>query len=198
MTKADRGLIAIGLALGVFVVLAFLQDDGPTMLPPALVKTGDSLEATKPVLDSQLASNVAQRAASGTAGRVASSAAKAAQDRANEERARGDSLDALARALGSNAEAWRAVAESRQIENDSLRSVIRSKDTQLAHLEQDTTSLRVDLRAVNLRLAAVESHAVDLRLELEKPRPQCNTKCKLAWTAGGVLLDQVASILARK
>lgn len=160
------GLIV--LALGWFLIGRIFPDNPPG--PTENETRADSLRITKPVdqalIDSSQARIVAREPSSAAADR----AARSAQERANRERRRADSLAAIA----STADEWRAAHDSRVIENGELRTAIVEKDKTIFNLKADTTDLRLQLGIVQRRLKTTEDVNEGLIEDLAKAR-----RCKI-------------------
>lgn len=126
----------------------------------------DSLAITKPNDQMLIDSSNARITARGVASGRASTAALAAQDRANRARRRADSL-AIVRQ-------WDSAYTARTQEATDLRIAADSNARVIANLKADTTDLRDQLGIVTRRLEKTESVVVGLRWDLQQAR-----KCKI-------------------
>lgn len=141
-------------ALGWFVVGRLFPSNPPG--PTQGQISSDSLKATKPAEQALIDSSNARIAARVPVSTLANASARASQDRANRERARADSLAALAAQQAGNAVAWKNAYVARDSEAVELRSTIASDNTIIFNLKADTTDLRFQLKTVNKRLSDTE------------------------------------------
>lgn len=172
-------------ALGWFLIGRIFPDNPPG--PTENETRADSLRITKPIdqalIDSAQARIVAREPSSAAADR----AARSAQERANRERRRADSLAAIA----STADEWRAAHDSRAIENGELRTAIVEKDKTIFNLKADTTDLRLQLGIVNKRLKTTEDVNEGLIEDLAKAR-----RCKIVGLVNCPSRIQTAALTA--
>lgn len=157
-------IIAV-LWAGWFLIGRLLPSNPPG--PTKSEKTSDSLAITKPIDQALIDSSNARIRARGGASAAAETAARRAQDRANNAKRRADSL-AIARE-------WESAYIARTEEADSLKSVVAFSATVIFNLKADTTDLRGQLSIVNKRLKTTEDVNAGLRKDLDHAR-----ECKIA------------------
>lgn len=160
------GLVAIVIV--VFLLGRIFPDNPPG--PTESQTRSDSLRITKPIDQALIDSSNARIASREPSSAAADRAARSAEQRANRERRRADSLAAIA----STADEWRAAHDSRVIENGELRTAIVEKDKTIFNLKADTTDLRLQLGVVNKRLKTTEDVNEGLFEDVEKAR-----RCKI-------------------
>lgn len=171
MTLEER--LGVLVALG-FAAMLLLQRCGRDRAEPAhITKTADSLEATRPALDSQLAR-------SARAGDSSAKAQRRIQRLEQQARARADSLARVADSLAAIAAASKTAQDSArhyaaaydraQASNDELRTALAQKDERITLLVADTTRLSIDKDSALARLSAVEAFNDRLRRELAVAR----------------------------
>lgn len=176
VTKEDRAALLLTIGFAAIVLLYYVDGQGAGV-PADITKTADSLEATRPALDSQLAR-------SARAGDSSARVQRQLQLRERRIRARADSLERLADSLAAigaaatsaadSAKAYAAAYELEKATADSLRAENQAKDARIQLLVADTTRLAGDRDSLQRRNQALEAFTMRLRSELAKA-----TECKL-------------------
>lgn len=164
-------LIILALIVG-YVFKSCHRNDDESKIPPAIVKTIDSLDRTKPEFE-QTQDSLRRAVSRDTvvAGRH-KVAAKAFGDAADRTGARGDSLAGVARTALDSAAAWRKAYEERTRETVQLRMVIAETDSAYQSERSARITLSNAYGADTLRRIAVEKLNAGLRKtidDLERP-----------------------------
>lgn len=205
VTTAGRRLFIAALLL--LAALTVLYEP-PDPAPPALQRTADSLDLTRPALDSQLARSDTAGEASARAQRELVQRERSARAAANRARAAADSLAEIAArtaSADSAAQAWYLAYLERTKERDSLRAELGAKGARIDLLVADSMRLSDDKRELLARNVALEKFTADLRVAIARasectiltwPRKvRCPTRKETAVTV--LLIDRTLQLAGR-
>lgn len=165
------GIAIAILAIG-FVVKS-CDDPSPLKLPPAIVKTIDSLDTTKPAFDAEQDS--LRKAVAGAAERAMryKLAAEAFQGRTRAAEALADSLARVAQATNAPDSAWRKAYDARTVEAVGLRRQVALTDSAYRSEHAALMKLSIAYGADTLRRISVEKLNAGLRQTIEELERPC-------------------------
>lgn len=165
----DRAALVVTLAFVILLGLWFVDRGKRSGMAPATAALNDSLERTKPAFDSGVAARAALDSARARQDAQLAAAARRALTRASQEKARADSLGAIADHSAGDAAAWQAAYASRTHEAAGWRTAIDTLNQRVDSLKAANDTLRFERdRILRPRLAATERLNLGLKTDLAR------------------------------
>jgi chromosome segregation ATPase len=198
----DRvALVVVLLGLGLTMLSIFHKSPAPS---DAITKTADSLASTRPAVEARLDSSAESGRKSAAAQRAIKTREAASEQLADQERARGDSLERRANAahtLQLQVSFLQSALQARTLETAELRYQLEKKDERIAWLVGDTVRLSADLDVVRRRNYALEDFTRRLQRDLAKANDctiafgvRCPSRTEVA--IGAVVIETVVAAVA--